>query len=78
MKILRMSVAAAALAAAGAFGAAAPAFAWGCVAVSEDGTYGYSYNFNNKGQAIDRALDECATRATTDQTCEITDCEEGS
>jgi hypothetical protein len=51
-----------------------PAFAWGCVAVSENGTYGYSYNFGDQGDASDRALNECATRATTDQTCEITEC----
>lgn len=51
-----------------------PAFAWGCVAVSENGTNGYSYNYNNQGDASDRALNECASRATTDQTCEITDC----
>ena len=51
-----------------------PAFAWGCVAVSENGTYGYSYNFDDQGDASDRALNECANRATTDQTCEITEC----
>lgn len=51
-----------------------PAFAWGCAAVSENGTYGYSYNFDNESDASDRALNECATRATTDQTCEITEC----
>jgi hypothetical protein len=52
------------------------AFAWGCVAVSENGTYGYSYQYDDKGDAVDRALNECAKRATTDQTCEITDCSE--
>jgi hypothetical protein len=51
-----------------------PVFAWGCVAVSENGTNGYSYNYDNQGDASDRALNECAKRATTDQTCEITDC----
>lgn len=50
------------------------ALAWGCVAVSENGTNGYSYNFDDQGDASDRALNECANRATTDQTCEITDC----
>ena len=55
-----------------------PAAAWGCVAVAEDGTYGYSYNFDDEDGARERALDECATRATTDQTCEITDCSEDS
>lgn len=52
------------------------AFAWGCVAVSENGTYGYSYKYDDKDAAVDRALNECAKRATTDQTCEITDCSE--
>ena len=52
--------------------------AWGCVAVSENGTYGYSYNFDNQDDAATRALNECAARATTDQTCEITECIEGS
>ncbi|MCF3638711.1 DUF4189 domain-containing protein [Rhizobium sp. TRM95111] len=52
------------------------ALAWGCVAVSEDGTYGYSYNYDSRDDAVDRALSECAERATTDQTCEITDCSE--
>ena len=51
-----------------------PALAWGCVAVSENGTNGYSYNYDNQGDASDRALNECASRATTDQTCEITEC----
>lgn len=32
-----------------------PAFAWGCVAVSENGTYGYSYNFY-KGRPAFRSL----------------------
>ena len=54
----------------------APALAWGCVAVSEDGTYGYSYNYDYRDDAVERALNECANRATTDQTCEITDCSE--
>jgi hypothetical protein len=54
------------------------AYAWGCVAVSENGTYGYSYNYDNKGDAVDRALSECARRATTDQTCEITECDPNS
>lgn len=52
------------------------ALAWGCAAVSENGTYGYSYNFDDQGDASERALNECATRATTDQTCEITECNE--
>jgi hypothetical protein len=55
-----------------------PAFAWGCIAVSENGTYGYSYNFDDEGDARERALNECATRATTDQTCEIQECDADS
>jgi hypothetical protein len=54
------------------------AFAWGCVAVSENGTYGYSYNYDNQDDASQRALNECAKRATTDQTCVIDSCDEGS
>ncbi len=57
--------------------ASSSAFAWGCVAVSENGTYGYSYNYDNEDSASTRALNECAKRATTDQTCEIDDCVEG-
>jgi hypothetical protein len=54
------------------------ALAWGCVAVSENGTYGYSYNYDNEDDASERALSECAKRATTDQTCVIDSCDEGS
>lgn len=77
MNYLRITITAAAFAAA-SFGSTGTAFAWGCIAVSENGTYGYSYNFDNQDDASARALDECATRATTDQTCEITECVEGS
>ena len=52
--------------------------AWGCIAVSEEGSYGYSYNFDNEGDASDRALAECAAKTTTESTCEITECTEGS
>lgn len=58
------------------FGAATPAFAWGCIAVSDSGTYGYSYSFDNRGDAEDRALDECTER--TSEICEIQECVEGS
>lgn len=77
MKHIRIAITAAAFAAA-TFGTTGTAFAWGCIAVSEDGTYGYSYNFDNEDDATERALNECASRATTDQTCEITECVEGS
>jgi Domain of unknown function (DUF4189) len=72
---IRIALAAAAFA--GAMAASTgSALAWGCVAVAEDGTYGYSYNFGDRDSAVDRALNECASRATTDQVCEITDCSE--
>jgi len=74
---LRIAIATAALAAA-SFGSTGTAFAWGCIAVSETGKYGYSYNFDNQDDATERALDECAARATTEETCEITECVEGS
>ena len=54
------------------------ASAWGCIAVSEEGSYGYSYNFDDEGDASDRALAECAAKTTTESTCEITECTEGS
>ena len=52
--------------------------AWGCIAVSEEGSYGYSYNFDNQDDASERALNECANKTTTESTCEITECIEGS
>lgn len=52
------------------------AFAWGCIAVSEEGTYGYSYSFDSEGAARERALNECANRTTEDAVCEITECNE--
>lgn len=55
---------------------ASDAFAWSCAAVSENGTYGYSYNYDNEEDASQRALNECAKRATTDQTCSIDSCDE--
>lgn len=74
MKHVRMIIAAAAFAAA-AVASSGPAHAWGCAAVSQNGTYGYSYNYSNQNDAVNRALNECASRATTDQTCEITECD---
>lgn len=56
-------------------GASAPAMAWDCIAVSEEGSYGYSYNYDDKSSAIERALNECANRTTSDSTCEIVECE---
>jgi hypothetical protein len=54
------------------------AFAWGCIAVSDEGSYGYSYSFNSESPARDKALNECAKHTTTDSTCEITECDEDS
>jgi hypothetical protein len=54
------------------------AHAWGCIAVSEEGSYGYSYNFGDRDDAASRALEECAAKTTTESTCEITECDEGS
>lgn len=53
-----------------------PALAWGCIAVSEEGSYGYSYNYSDQSEAADRALEECAAKTTTSSTCEITECNE--
>ncbi|WP_156334043.1 MULTISPECIES: DUF4189 domain-containing protein [unclassified Shinella] len=52
------------------------ALAWGCIAVSEEGTYGYSYDYDNEGPARERALNECANRTTEESVCEITECNE--
>ena len=52
------------------------ALAWGCAAVSEEGTYGYSYSYDNEGAARERALNECANRTSTDSVCEIVECDE--
>lgn len=55
-------------------GASAPqVFAWGCVAVANDGTYGYSYNYSNKKGARQRARAECDAR-TYDE-CHVTSCD---
>ena len=54
------------------------AYAWGCIAVSEEGSYGYSYEYDNQDDASARALNECAAKTTTESTCEITECIEGS
>lgn len=52
------------------------ALAWGCIAVSEEGTYGYSYSFDEEADARERALNECANRTTEESVCEITECNE--
>lgn len=57
---------------------ATSAFAWGCIAVSEEGTYGYSYEYSSQSKAEDRALNECAANTTEDSDCEIVECDENS
>jgi hypothetical protein len=49
------------------------AMAWGCVAVANDGTYGYSYNYGSRKAARQRARQECNAR-TYDE-CYITSCD---
>jgi hypothetical protein len=48
----------------------------GCIAVSDEGTYGYSYNAGSESAATERALNECANRTTEESECEITECDE--
>lgn len=74
MRQFRIAITAAAFAAA-TIASSGTAHAWGCIAVSQNGTYGYSYNYDSQDAAVERALNECASRATTDQTCEITECD---
>ena len=76
-KYLRIALAAF-IASTGAIAPSGTANAWGCIAVSEEVSYGYSYDFDNQEDAADRALAECADRTTTNGTCEITECTEGS
>ena len=58
--------------------AGTPAFAWGCIAVSDEGSYGYSYSYNGEDAAREKALNECAKHTTEDSDCEITECDEDS
>ena len=75
MTVLKKLSLSALLAMAVTSGMSAPARAWDCIAVSEEGSYGYSYDYDSKADAIKRALNECAERTTTDGTCEIVECE---
>ncbi|MCM2474779.1 DUF4189 domain-containing protein [Rhizobium sp. CG5] len=54
------------------------AFAWGCIAVSDEGSYGYSYNYDDEDSARAKALNECAANTTVDSVCEITECDDES
>jgi hypothetical protein len=64
--------------AAATFSSTGAARAWGCIAVSEEGSYGYSYNYDNEADATERALNECANKTTTESVCEITECNQDS
>lgn len=75
--LVRTSLAVLALAAA-LTTTATSASAWGCIAVSEQGTYGYSYQYGDENSARERALNECATRTNEDQVCEIVECDQDS
>ena len=46
--------------------------AWGCMARGSGTSYGYSYNYSNRWEAMDRALWECGTRSRF--RCQITSC----
>lgn len=52
------------------------AFAWGCVAASSDGAYGYSSNWPSEQDAELNAIKECEVRSSTDdcatQSCDPT------
>jgi hypothetical protein len=52
------------------------AYAWGCLAESDEGSNGYSYNYPNKRKAAKRALAECVKRTSTSGWCEVTECNE--
>lgn len=62
-----------AIASAAFIGSETQASAWGCFAQADDGTYGYSYNFNNKRGAKRRAEAECEARTYED--CYIVSCD---
>ncbi|MFN7027390.1 MAG: DUF4189 domain-containing protein [Pseudorhizobium sp.] len=55
---------------------ATSASAWGCAAVSDEGTFGYSHSYETENKAMERALNECANRTTQESECEITECDE--
>jgi hypothetical protein len=59
--------------AAGIAGSTTSAFAWGCIAITADGAYGYSYSYDNRGDAVQRALEECSAHGSG---CQIVECEQ--
>jgi len=54
--------------------ASTSARAWGCLAESDEGSNGYSYNYGKKRAAEKRALAECVKRTSTNGWCEVTEC----
>jgi len=59
-----------------ALGPGSKAFAWGCVAASSDGAYGYSDNWPSEQDAETTAINDCEVRSSTDdcaaQSCDPT------
>jgi len=55
-------------------GAGSKALAWGCVAASSDGAYGYSDNWPSEQDAQSTAITECEVRSSTDD-CTIQSCD---
>jgi hypothetical protein len=49
------------------------AFAWGCIAITESGAYGYSYSYSSRSGAVQRALEECSANGSG---CKIVECDE--
>lgn len=54
--------------------ASTSAHAWGCLAESDEGSNGYSYNYGKKRAAEKRALAECVKRTSTEGWCQVTEC----
>jgi hypothetical protein len=57
-----------------ALGGGSKALAWGCVAASSDGAYGYSDNWASEQDAQSNAIKECEVRSSTDD-CSIQSCD---
>ena len=57
-----------------AFGAGSKALAWGCVAESSDGAYGYSDNWASEQDAQSTAISDCEVRSSSDD-CVIQSCD---
>jgi hypothetical protein len=59
-----------------ALGTGSEALAWGCVAASSDGAFGYSDNWPNEKDAETTAIKDCEVQSSTDdcatQSCDPT------